>query len=191
MEILSNSNSKPDKAKNKEANSLAWEAYQKSFSYPEDGFEELLATIRAGNVHKFLTILQNSHIYQKNEKGYSALMIASYNNQLEIAKLLLDVGADPNSIDQAGNSILMGASFKGYSEMIQLLISYGADPHYISPKGQNALQMATMFGRKEVLEILQPDQNPRTKDRILSWFQYLFSFIPKEDSFKANKEAIK
>jgi len=50
----------------------------------------------------------------QDEKAYTPLIIACYNNQYEAAKLLLNAGANINAADYGGNTALMGASFKGY-----------------------------------------------------------------------------
>lgn len=55
-------------------------------------------------------------------------------NQLEAARLLLDLGADPNSLVQVHNSFRVGspaltdAVLNNYVEMVELLLSRGADP---------------------------------------------------------------
>ena len=54
----------------------------------------------------------------KDSKGHSALMLAAYNGHQETVKLLLDRGADPNSLDLSGNTILMGLLSKDTSRSL-------------------------------------------------------------------------
>ncbi|MGB4398466.1 MAG: ankyrin repeat domain-containing protein, partial [Daejeonella sp.] len=52
----------------------------------------------------------------RDDKGYTPLIIACYNNQYNAAKFLLDHGAEINDYDHGGNTALMGAAFKGYMD---------------------------------------------------------------------------
>ena len=57
----------------------------------------------------------------------SALMIAAANNRLDIARLLLDRGADVNLHDYTGRSALYEAVAEEHPEMTRLLVRRGAD----------------------------------------------------------------
>ena len=57
----------------------------------------------------------------QDDKGYTPLIIACYNNKYDAAKLLLDAGAFVDAQDFGGNTALMGVSFKGYSEIAKLV----------------------------------------------------------------------
>ena len=63
----------------------------------------------------------------QDEKGYTPLIIACYNNRYDAAALLLRHGADVNTADFGGNTALMGAAFKGYADIARLLLMHGAD----------------------------------------------------------------
>lgn len=110
---------------------------------------------RDGDIKEVLEGLsQLSSINEKNNKGHSLLMLAAYNNQLELTKILLEHGADVNSIDLSGNSILMGVAFKGYLSVCEVLIKNGADTTFKNSQGQQALDFAQMFGRADVTMML-------------------------------------
>ena len=68
---------------------------------------------------------QDTNFNFKDEKGYTPLIIACYNNRYEAAKVLIDAGADINAADFGGNTALMGVCFKGYTDIAQLLINEG------------------------------------------------------------------
>jgi len=63
-------------------------------------------------------IKRGADINFRDEKGYTPLIIACYNNRLETARLLLDSGANIDEGDSGGNTALMGASFKGYLPIV-------------------------------------------------------------------------
>lgn len=58
----------------------------------------------------------------------SALHVATYRDHIEIVKLLLDRGADPNVPNIADESALEWATRNGNPEMIDLLLQHGARP---------------------------------------------------------------
>ena len=70
---------------------------------------------------------KHANVNATDEKGYTPLIIACYNNQYEAAKFLLQSGAYVNAQDHGGNTALMGGSFKGYPDIAELLIKNGAD----------------------------------------------------------------
>jgi ankyrin repeat protein len=72
---------------------------------------------RRGDVAEIQRFIQDPQvdINTQNGKGFSALILATYDNHIEAAKALIDAGADLNLQDARGNSALMGVSFKGYA----------------------------------------------------------------------------
>ena len=47
-------------------------------------------------------------------------MLASYHGHAPLVKLLLDHGADPNTLNDRGQSPLAGAVFKGEDEVVEV-----------------------------------------------------------------------
>ena len=60
-------------------------------------------------------------------KKITPLWAACQVNNIEIVKLLLEYGADPNIVKSDGCSPLWIAASKGYSECVQILIKYDAN----------------------------------------------------------------
>ena len=82
---------------------------------------------------------------ESGSSGYSPLMIAAENNFYDLAKLLIQQGADVNAV-HPGPSIyialrgwtpLVFAVRAGYVRMTKLLIQSGANVHYVVPAGHN------------------------------------------------------
>ena len=76
------------------------------------------------------------------------------NNRIYIAKLLLEKGANVNSIDRWGNNPLWRAVFKRNVEMVRLLMSYGANPNNINKAGKSPLNFAHQIEDLKMIDIL-------------------------------------
>ncbi len=79
------------------------------------------------------------------------LHCAVKNRFLGIARMLLEKGADPNSVDD--QVPLMIASGLGHKEMVELLIHYGADVKKKSDKG-TSLHCAAAGGYFDIMILL-------------------------------------
>lgn len=68
-------------------------------------------------------------INYRDKTGGTALQAAVHWNNLEVAEVLLKMGADPNlgSTQRFLNIPLISATFKQNEKMIVMLISYGAN----------------------------------------------------------------
>ncbi|WP_223796393.1 ankyrin repeat domain-containing protein [Sphingomonas nostoxanthinifaciens] len=88
-------------------------------------------------------------------RGYTPLVIASYNGQESTTELLLQEGASPDgAVDAQGNSALMGVAFKGHVAIARRLIAAGAQVDRRNGVGQTALMTAALFGRTDIVELL-------------------------------------
>lgn len=90
----------------------------------------------------------------RDGKGNTLLMLASYNGQLEMTRVLLENGADPQIANDMGQIPLAGAAFKGNAAMTKLLIEHGADVNAQMADGKTALMFAAMFDQTEIIDIL-------------------------------------
>lgn len=77
--------------------------------------------------------------------------------QLELIKLLLETGADPNSVSDIGESALRWAVEQGDLEMAKLFLRFGADKtidEFEAPCGDTPLTMAAKKLDLEMIELL-------------------------------------
>jgi hypothetical protein len=78
-----------------------------------------------------------------NYKQYVTIMyVAIDRNQLDIAKLLLDLGASPDVGDNDGYTPLMKAILNGNADGVDLLLSRKANPDLKTRTGESALKFA-------------------------------------------------
>ncbi len=113
--------------------------------------------IRSGEIETVRRLIyENPDLgHRRDERGFTPLVMATYSNQLEIAELLIEKGADVNEQDAMGNTPLMGVCFKGNLEIIEMLLAKGADVHFKNSKGDSALSYAKMSGNAEVISLIQ------------------------------------
>ena len=95
------------------------------------------------------------NIDQQNSRGETALVLASSGGNDEMAKKLLQSGANPNiKFNSFGLTLLMDASFEGNFTLIKELISYGANINSVDKEGKSALIYAAKEGFDEIVAYL-------------------------------------
>ena len=98
----------------------------------KDVFDQFLFACETGDYATVYKLSKNEQlINEKNIKGWSPIIVATYNGHIEIIKLLLQKGASINDQNNKGTTVLMYA--KDYLEktgdisFIQNVIDFGAD----------------------------------------------------------------
>jgi len=131
--------------------------------------QDLLTSARVLNLEGIKTAIEKGadvdarfidHLGQTN--GFTPLMFVCRNKDaIEVAKYLLDHGADPNAKSSLDNSLaffpLLTAAHTGNMELIKLLFNYGAsiDKKIIGEKGLNNLFLsASLSGLTELMRLL-------------------------------------
>lgn len=97
-----------------------------------DRFEELLDACQCGDLAKVKDIcVVDAHINAANGKGWTPLIVATYNNHLDIVKYLLVNGADLHARSNNGTNLLMYAKDaylnSGSIELFRLFYNMGID----------------------------------------------------------------
>lgn len=90
----------------------------------------------------------------RDERGSTPLVLAGYLNHPEAVKMLVEAGADVNTVSGTGTA-LMGVAFKGYADIVRYLLSAGADKDIAIEGMGNALTFAEMGGHTEVAAMLR------------------------------------
>ena len=89
-----------------------------------------------------------------NNKGYTALMIATYHGNKNTVNTLLQLGANACLEDNRGNTALMAAIFRGEFSIAKTLVGLDCDNAHQNKAGQTAEQFAQTFGQQKVLDLL-------------------------------------
>lgn len=127
-------------------------------AFAPDGFQPLGLAAFFGHlsVVEFL-LIQGAEVNSasKNDLLVMPLHSAAAGQHLEIARALLEQGANPN-LRQAGDFTPMhSAAQNGQLEMIQLLLEFSADLNVKTAEGQTPLKLAQAKGHTKAVEMLR------------------------------------
>jgi ankyrin repeat protein len=103
---------------------------------------------------KFFSKAGSSMINKKNFGGATALHIACRQKNFEIAKFLVENGANVNSTDNEGWTPLMRAALAGDKNIVFLLLDKGAEAKNLNSINESALMHATVSDCDECLDAL-------------------------------------
>ena len=109
----------------------------------------------ATNLHELVSsLLTNMSVDTADREGTTLLQWASANGDLEIVRLLVSKGADPNLRDMYGNTALHNACYNGHLDVVLFLASNGSDLEARDNKGVRPLHAACEEGHLEVAKVL-------------------------------------
>ncbi|KAH7719831.1 ankyrin repeat protein [Aphelenchoides avenae] len=122
------------------------------------------------DVHAFLKAAKANHIAEvkeaiargldvdsRNDDFDTALHFASAKGHLELARILVELGADVNKVDILGFTPFLYAVSKGHVELARLLAENGANHRQKSRLGATPLSIACASGSSEMVDFLLDD----------------------------------
>lgn len=107
-----------------------------------------------GKLYKVKELLAKGADIEYTKYGKTALMFVSTYGDKQMAELLLDKGANPNTKVEDDYTSLIGASSGGNKEIVELLLKKGADVNAKNKYGETSLMRATYKGYPKVVELL-------------------------------------
>jgi len=127
-------------------------------NFSPDGFQALGLAAFFGQVAaaRWLSV----HGSQVNMPSRNAMRVMPLHSavaarNVEIARALIDHGADVNAAQNDDFTPLMAAAQNGQLEMIELLLAHGARPDVKRANGQSATDFAREGGHSEAVELLR------------------------------------
>ncbi|EOH94245.1 ankyrin repeat domain-containing protein [Enterococcus pallens] len=121
----------------------------------------LIQAVTANNLDQTKAILSSANypLDEVNEHGETPLLIAVHNNQVDIAKALIDAGADINKQDAIQDSPYLYAGAQGRSEILSYMLAHATPNQAITNRfGGNALIPAAEKGHLDNVKILLADK---------------------------------
>jgi hypothetical protein len=121
---------------------------------------------RVGRID-ILRALHDAHypIDSQTSSGYTAVILAAYDEQPDALNYLLSLGANACRGDRNGNTALMGALYKGNVAIARRLLDTRCPIDQTNNAGETALSFAALFGRKDMMrELVARGANPNHVD---------------------------
>ena len=116
-------------------------------STPEPGVRsELRSACKADDVQRVAELLNGNSVTVAD----ASECLEETTQNLPLMRLLLEHGADPEIMNDAGQAPLHGAAFKGDLQVATLLLDHGARVDAAGPNGKTALMFAAMFNRVDI-----------------------------------------
>ncbi len=120
------------------------------------------------------TLVEMENLYKENpeivdsidDKGYSPLILATYWNNEEVAKFLIEKTKNLDYNSENGTA-LMAATFKENKIILENLLQKGVNLNLKDANGQTALMLAIFVQNIEIIEVLikqKPDLTIRDKN---------------------------
>ena len=119
---------------------------------PDISIHEAVGKGRIETVKQHLTA--GTDVNVKNDDGLTALNVATYFKNKEIAEFLISKGADVNTKEENSLTPLHLTAFDEYKEIAELLIANGAEVDIKDKNGLTPLHLAAIEGQKEIAELL-------------------------------------
>ena len=102
---------------------------------------------------------------ERNEHGWTPLMISVAQQHMATAELLLKNGGDPNQGNLFGRNSLMYAARYGNEPLVRMLLEHGANSNLNESSDPSALSAAAAGGHLHVVRLLlEAGADPTTRD---------------------------
>lgn len=121
---------------------------------PEELTARLIEAAKEGNAETAVSLIsEGADVNACGSGGWPALTHAVCNNRLEMVKLLLKAGADPNTRISSW-SVIKHATWKHFTKIVKALIDSGTDINMSDMKGDTVLMDAAWNGYDDITQLL-------------------------------------
>ncbi|MEM7369164.1 MAG: ankyrin repeat domain-containing protein [Bacteroidota bacterium] len=127
-------------------------------AFAADGFSALGLACFFGHISSVQRLIEagaDVNLAANNSFKVRPLHSAVASKHVEIARLLLTHGANPNVQQQNNVSPLHSAAHNGQLDMVQLLLTHGANSEMKTVDGKTPLDMAKEAGHEAVIRMLE------------------------------------
>jgi ankyrin repeat protein len=128
---------------------------------------QLAGAVKSGQREAALRMIsgKSADVNEAEADGSTALLWAVSQNDADLAKRLLEAGANPNVKNQLGSTPLAEAAFNANTEIVKALLDAGADPNVAGPDGQTPLMLVARTANLDAAKLLlDKGANPNAKE---------------------------
>ena len=97
---------------------------------------------------------KGAQIDARDDRGATALLVATHHNNINAARALIEAGADVNAKDNINDSPYLYAGARGHLDILRMTLAHGADLKSINRFGGTALIPASERGHVETVRTL-------------------------------------
>ncbi len=124
-----------------------------------DSQELLVRAAKEGQIEAVKGPLSRGANPDHRKGGWTLLMFVARESHIDIAKVLMEYGADVNARGteggrSGGGMALSIASEHGHIDMVKLLLAHGAEVNAKNKHGSSALMYAAEFGHPKIVKLL-------------------------------------
>lgn len=153
-------------------------AYAKSDVKPNEEIQILHSAVQADDVRQVQRSLNAGvPVDSRDGRGRTALLIATYYNSVNTAKILIVSGADVNAMDKQEDSPFLFAGAEGRLEILRMTVASGADLDSLNRYGGTALIPAAHHGHVETVRYLLTTKIDLDHVNKLGWTALLEAII--------------
>lgn len=155
---------------------------------------ELLQAVEKKDVQKVKEILARNTdtINETNDKKETPLLIATHENDVEIAKLLIDAGADINQQDAIQDSAYLYAGAQGKTEILRYMMKNAKPNQQVRNRfGGNALIPAAEKGHLDNVRLLLTDSQVDINHQNDYGYTALIEAVALTDGSKVYQDIVK
>ncbi|WIM06356.1 MAG: ankyrin repeat domain-containing protein [Candidatus Nitricoxidivorans perseverans] len=107
-----------------------------------------------GHIEAVRWLLDRGAAASRKGMEWSALHYAVFAGRKEIARLLVNRGADVNARVPNGSTVLMMAAREAQEDLARMLVDAGADPRSVNDRGDSALTWAMRYGNFKIAKLM-------------------------------------
>ena len=113
----------------------------------------------------------------RDNRGRTALLIATHDNNMELARVLIAAGADVNAKDNIQDSPFLYAGAEGRNDILRMTLEAGADLKSVNRFGGTALIPAAHHGYPKTVAILVNTDIDKDHVNKLGWTALLEAIV--------------